>query len=101
MSGRAGNLVKNMSSDRILVLGPIEGQDPLNGSGMVDKRLLKGGNNLHARKDEDYGHWSVQFESGIVPEVLQQKWTSFPKLYAQVSQYYNKRNIEIKDVTDV
>lgn len=100
MSGRATNLIKNMSHDRILVLAPMDGLEPTNGAGMIDKRLFKGGNALHAIMDEEYGHWHVQFESGIVPEALQMKWTSFPKLHAYVNQYYNKRNIEIKDVID-
>lgn len=79
----------------------MEGQDPTNSAGMVDKRLFKGGNNLHAKMDEEYGHWYVQFESGIIPKELQQRWTSFPKCYDYVDNYYKPRKIEIKEIIDL
>jgi hypothetical protein len=100
MTGRETNLVKNTSKDRVLVLKPIEGKDALNTSGMIDKRLFSRENNLHAIMDEQYGHWHVEYDSGVVPPPLQQRWTAFSKLYNFVSEYYKKRNIQIVDVID-
>ena len=100
MSGRETNLVKNKSKDRILVLKPIEGKDPLDNKGMVDKRLFSRENNLHALMDMEYGFWTVQYDSGIIPPAFQQKWTSFTKLYSFVSEYYKRRNVEIKEIID-
>jgi hypothetical protein len=100
VTGRPTNLVKNKSKDRILVLKPIEGADILNSKGMVDKRLFSRENNLHAIQDEQYGFWSVQYDSGVIPPVFQQRWTSFTKLYDFVSEYYKRRNVEIKEIID-
>jgi hypothetical protein len=100
MSGRETNLVKNHTKDRILVLKPMEGKDVLSSKGMVDKNLFTGKNNLHALMDEDYGHWSVKYDSGIIPPAFNQKWTAFSKLYKFVSDYYKLRNIQITEVID-
>jgi hypothetical protein len=100
MSGRATNLVKNISKDRILVLKPIEGTDVLSTKGMVDKRLFSRENNIHAIQDPEYGFWSVKYDSGVVPPSFQQRWTSFTKLYNFVEEHYKRRNVEIKEIID-
>ena len=100
MTGRADNLVKNTSKDRVLVLKPIEGKDQLNTKGMVDKRLFTRENNLHAVMDPEYGHWHVEYDSGVIPPVFQQRWTSFSKLYNFVSEYYKRRNVQITEIID-
>ena len=100
MSGRADNLVKNRSSDRILVLSKIEGLPSLTSKGLVDDRLFNGGNRLHAIMDPEYGFWSVRYDEGLVPQPLQQRWTSFTRLFDFVSGYFKRRNIEIKEIID-
>lgn len=98
MTGRETNLVKNHTPDRVLVLKPKEGHTAKTTGGLVDKRIFTGENNIHAIMDPEYGHWHVKYDSGTVPQQLQQRWTSFSKLYEFVKQYYDKRNIEITEV---
>ena len=100
MTGRETNLVKNHTADRVLVLKPIEGKDALSSKGMVDNRLFTRENNLHAIMDEQYGHWHVEYDKGVIPPDFQQRWTSFSKLYNFVSEYYKKRNIQIQEIID-
>lgn len=100
MSGRETNLTKNSSPDKILVLEPKPGLDPKSGSGMVDKRLFSGANQLHAIMDPEYGHWYLKYDSGIIPQQLQQRWTSFPRLLDYTRSYFEKRDILIKEVKE-
>lgn len=100
MSGRATNLAKNNTYDRILKLRLIEGLTATSTSGSVDKRLFKDENSLHAKMDLEYGHWYVQYEKGTVPPSLQQRWTSFSKMLQYVTEYYKRRNVEIAEITD-
>ena len=91
---------RNTKDDRVLVLSPVEGKDPLSSTGLVDKRLFTGENELHAVKDPQTCFWSLRYTAGVVPPVLKQSFTSFNKLKEFVEQYYNKRNIEIKKIID-
>jgi hypothetical protein len=93
-----GRPSKNHVPDRVLVLKPKEGMTAKSTGGLVDKRLFTGENNIHALMDPEYGHWYVKYDSGVVPQQLQQRWTSFNKLYEFVKNYYATRNIEIKEV---
>lgn len=93
-----GRPSKNYSPDRVLVLKAKEGMSPKSSSGLIDKRLFTGENNIHAVMDPEYGHWYVKYDAGTVPTPLQQRWTSFSKLYEFVKGYYSQRNIEIKEV---
>ena len=87
------------STDRIIVLKPIEGKTTLRASGLTDSTLFTGGNRLHALLDES-GIWSLQYEKGIIEEVLKQKFTSFPRLMKHATDHYRKRNIKIEEVID-
>lgn len=98
MTGRETNLTKNHTTDRVLVLKPMEGKDPKNSKGMVDNRLFTGDNKLHAVMDPEYGHWYLKFDMGTIPPQLQQRWTNFTKLYEFTKGYYLTRDIEIVDV---
>lgn len=93
MSGRETNLTKNMSYDRIIKFKSI-------GDTKVDQRLVTGENKVHAVMDPEYGHWTISYEHGTAPTVLQQKFTSFPRLIAFVTDYYRKRNLEIIEIID-
>lgn len=89
------------SDDRVLVLKPMEGKTPVSSTGLIDNRLFKGGNNLHAVMDPETCFWSMKYESGLVPEELRnQRWTSFTALKKAAEVYFNKRNVEIVEVKD-
>lgn len=91
--------VKMLSEDRILVLKVREG-GPKSSTGIVDHRLFNGDNKLHAMFDKEYSMWYLKYDSGKIPPQLDQKWTSFPKLLETTTGYFNKRNIDIKEVID-
>jgi hypothetical protein len=100
MSGRAQNIVKMRSDDRIIVLKPQEGKHTLSSSGMVDNRLFTGDNKLHAKLDKHFMLWSLQQEKGLLPQDLKQRWTSFDKCLDYVRTYFNRRNIDVVEVID-
>lgn len=87
------------STDRVIVLKPIEGKTTLRASGLTDGTLFTGGNKLHALLDES-GIWSLKYESGLIEENLRQRFTSFPRLMKHASEHYRKRNIKIEEVLD-
>lgn len=91
---------KIKSDDRVIILKPKEGFDPLDSSGMVDKRLFTGDNGLHVIKDPETCFWSLRFEAGILPDPLKGSWNSFNKIVDHVRDYYNRRNIEIVEIRD-
>jgi hypothetical protein len=90
---------KNHSNVRELVLKPIEGKGTLNSKGLIDNRLFKGDNHLHAYQGED-GLWFMRQDQGHLPEVLKEKFTTFSKLLTFAKNYYDKRNVEIVEVKD-
>ena len=67
---------------------------------MVDPRLFKGGNNLHAICN-DLGMWRLKFENGILPEQLKGQFTKFSLVYELAKRYYNYRGLDVVDVKDV
>jgi len=91
---------KMRSDDRILVLEQIPGEQTRNALGLVDNRLFKGGNALHAVRDPGSYLWSLKYEAGGLPPVFKQNFTSFTKLLDFVTKYYAKRGIRIKEIID-
>lgn len=91
---------KMHSPDRILVIRPMEGKDPVAVTGIIDKRLFTGDNKLHAIMDTQTSLWSLKYEQGGLPEPLKQRFTSIKKLMDFVTAYFAKRNVEIKEVQD-
>jgi len=91
---------KIRSDDRIIVLKPKEGMDVLNTSGIVDKRLFSGENQLHAIKDPETCFWSLRYDAGTLSEPLKGSWNSFNKLINHVTDYFSRRNIEVIEVKD-
>lgn len=91
---------KMRSTDRILVLSIIDGKDAKGSTGLVDTNLFTGSNKLHAKMDPQTSFWYLQYEKGIMPEPLKQRFTSFKVLFKFVEEYFRKRNIEIKEVKD-
>jgi hypothetical protein len=101
MPDRSKNLLKNKTTDRILVLAKLdEGKGTKNTQGLVDNRLFTGENKLHAIADIQTMQWFLRYDSGILPEPLKQRFTSFTKLMQFVTEYYKRRNIKIEKVID-
>lgn len=91
---------KLRSPDRVLVLSVIDGKKPLNTLGTQDVRLFSGENKLHAVMDQQTNLWSFKYDMGTLPQPLQCRFTSFKALKQHADGYFNKRNIEIKEVHD-
>lgn len=96
----ANSVMRMRSSDRILVLEKIDGKVTLSSMGMADPRLFTGENKLHAVMDDQTCMWSLKYEMGAVPPVLQCKYTSFKALLKHCEEYFSKRNMRIKEVID-
>lgn len=88
---------KMTSSDRVFTIEQIEGEGAKNTLGIVDNRLFKGGNKLHAIKDSQTNLWGFKYENGAVPGALVQKFTSFPKLLKHAEAYFLARGLSIKE----
>jgi hypothetical protein len=91
---------KLKSNERYVLLKQMEGQDPLNSKGMVDKRLFTGENKLLVTLDPQDSLWSIKFEKGLTPGNLTQRFTAFSKAVKHIKDYYAKRNIEIDKIID-
>lgn len=91
---------KMRNTDRVIVLEKMEGKDTLNTKGLVDNRLFTGENKLHAVMNPENCQWSLRYDSGILPRSLSGNWTSFSKLREFVEGYFNKRNINVKEILD-
>lgn len=88
------------SSDRILILRPIEGKYTKNSSGDTDTRLFRGENNLHVIMDPANCLWYFKYDTGAVPGALNQRYTSFREAYVHAEGYFKKRNVQIVEVKD-
>lgn len=91
---------ENRKTDITLVLRPIEGKKALSSIGLLDPRLFKGGNSLHAVMDTQTCLWSLHYECGIPPEAFRQRFTSYSQLMKFVIEYMKGRNIEIAEIID-
>ena len=88
---------KMRSPDRILVLNVIDSNARI---GLIDPQVFTGNNPLHAKRDDQAGLWYLQYEHGILPEPLKQRFTSFKALLKYSDDYFRKKNIAIKEVKD-
>jgi hypothetical protein len=91
---------KMKSNDRVFILEKMEGLDTKTTKGLIDNRLFTGENKLHAKLDPQTSHWFMQYDSGVIPQSLSGRFTSFGKLRDHVEGYYNKRNIKIKQIIE-
>lgn len=89
----------NRLEDRIIEFKIIDENAPKHARGLADPRLVTGGNRLHAQRDGNF-LWYVRYEAGAVPPPLQQRWTHFPRLLEDVTQYYTARNMSIKRIEE-
>lgn len=90
---------KMRSDDRIFVLRPKEGGSKAT-IGIVDHRLFKGENNLHAIRDPETALWYMRYDKGTLPPVLKGQFTNFKDLYKLAETYFKSRNVEIIEVQD-
>lgn len=89
---------KTQTNDRVLVLKPRPDQNTLTDKGMIDNRLFKGENQLHALMDTQTLLWTMKYEKGGLPEVLKQSFTSFKRLFDYAQLYFDKRGVDISEV---
>ncbi len=90
----------NQSHDIIIELQAIEGKATLDSMGLVDQRLFTGENKLHAKMDTQSCLWHCEYDNGMLPQPLKQRFTSFNRLLNFVGDYFKRRNIEILRVVD-
>jgi hypothetical protein len=84
-------------TDRVFKLTPRPGATVAS-NGLVDNRLFKGDNKLHAIMDEQLCSWSMKYERGGIPEPLKGNFTSFSKLKETAERYFNSREVDIVEV---
>lgn len=89
---------KMQTPDRVLELTVMEGKKALDSIGNADKRLFTGENKLHAIMDTQTTLWKLKYDMGDVPSVLKGSFTSFKAVHQHAKEYYNQRNIEIKEI---
>lgn len=58
---------------------------------MVETVELENGNKLHYTKHPRYGTWSVNFDKGGIPEILQGQFQSLNDLKAKTEYYLSIR----------
>ncbi len=90
---------KLRSTDRLVMLKPKEGGAKTD-MGITDTRLFTGDNKLHLKMDPQTCFWSFQYDKGITPEVLKQKFTGFKAALKFAEDYYRRRNIDIVEIKD-
>ena len=90
---------KDRKTDRVLVLKAREGVTT-SSTGLVDPRLFKGENKLHAIQDEDKSLWIFKYECGGLPPPLKQSFTNFNLAYKHAEKYFNSRGVDIVEVID-
>ena len=87
-----------LKTDRLYRLEIIDGTQPKSVTGMVDPRLFAGGNKLHIKKDLETNFWSFAYDEGLPPRDLRCAFTSLPAAIRHAEQYYNTRNLRIKEI---
>ena len=92
------NRDKERKSDRILVLGAMEGKTPKNTLGIGSVRDAPEA--FYAHKDPQSCLWEFRQRGGILHGPLRQKFTSFKKLRQFADEYFGRRNMVIKEVKD-
>jgi hypothetical protein len=90
----------NMANDRIIKLQLKEGMSAKNSAGVTDNRVLTGENKLHAVHDPQTSFWSLHWDKGILAPPLQQNWTTWQKMMDFIVPYFERRNIEVKEIIE-
>lgn len=58
---------------------------------MIETIELENGNKAHFKKNPRFGTWSVNFDKGGIPEILEGEWQSLPDLKAKTEYYLSIR----------
>lgn len=95
---KVDNTVINNGNDRVFDLKPMPGKEVLSSTGIVDTRLFKGKNRLHAIHDEQTALWSLKQDEGSIPPSLQMRWTSYSSLLKHIKSYYATRHVDVFEV---
>lgn len=90
------NDTKNKAHDKVLVLASIDETK----TWQVDRRLVLGGNKLHAILDGETMFWYFKYDDGPIPGGLSHRWTTFKSALQAARNYYAKRNIKITEVQE-
>jgi len=77
-----------------LKLKPMEGYDPKDVRGLIDKRLLTGEKKLLAVQDINLWYCKY-YDGGAIPQMLQQKFTNYNQFMKYVTSYFRSRNIDV------
>lgn len=87
-------------NDRVFSLTQRPGVKTTDANGLVDPRLFKGENKLHAVMDSGSCHWFMKYEQGGLPEPLRGRYTSFVKLTEAATNYFNSRGVDVTEIAD-
>jgi hypothetical protein len=94
---KIGNTTLTSGNKRTLRLKPMEGGAKAS-TGLVDKRLFTGDNELYAIMNEESNLWYLKQNDGAVdPRLREKRWTSFKTLMTDVVPYYRNRNVEVTE----
>lgn len=89
------------SNDRILSLEVIDGEKAKSSTGLVDTRLFTGEQQLHLKMDPQTCFWYFQYgNNGVIPEPLRCKFTGVKAAIKYAEDYFQRRNIKIKEIKD-
>lgn len=83
---------------RILSLELIDDKAPISTTGVVDRSLFTGGNEMFMDMGSEGTLWSLHYKSGNIPEPLRQKFTTARKALEAATAYFSTRNIRVKEV---
>lgn len=87
-------------TDRVFSITQRPGEKTTSSTGLVDPRLFKGENKLHAVMEPASCHWFMRYDQGSVPEPLRGRFTSFSKLTEAAEHYFNSRGVDIKEIVE-
>lgn len=93
---------KMRGNDRAFALEQIDDKAPISSTGLVDKRLFTGENRIRAIRNEgSHNLWYFQYDKGNLPGALEGvKFTKFDQAQKYLENYFNTRNIRVKEVID-
>lgn len=91
---------KIRKTDIVLVLRPKDGTKPKSSTGLTDSRLFTGENTLHLKYNHQQQLWEFEYENGMLPEPLKQKFTAFNIALNFITGYYERRNVQIAEIKD-
>ena len=84
----------NVGTDITFKLVPRDGEGK-NTIGLIDRRLFTGENKLHGIVDKQTMLWYLKYDQGILPQQLQQRFTGIRPMVKMLTDYFNKRNIDV------